>query len=220
MPFGLCNAPATFERLMDRVLARLPPTVAMVYIDDILVPGRIVQQQIDNLKQVFQRLREAKLKLSPKKCSLFQKEVRFLGHVISRQGITTDPGKVMTVQSWPQPTSVKELSSFLGLCSYYRKFISGFASIAQPLHQLTEKGRRFGWTADAEQAFARLKEALTQAPVLAYPLPCSQFILDTDASDCAVGAVLSQLQDGEEHVIAYYSQALSRQERQYCVTRR
>ena len=123
MPFGLCNAPATFERLMDRVLAGLPPETAMVYIDDILVSGQTFQEQLDNLEQVFQCLRNAKLKLSPKKCHLFQKQVKYLGHIISQNGVSTDPEKVKTVWEWPRPTCITEVRQFLGLCSYYGRFI-------------------------------------------------------------------------------------------------
>ena len=134
MPFGLCNAPATFERLMDRVLAGLPPETALVYMDDILVPGRTFEKQLDNLERVFQCLRSAKLKLSPKKCHLFQKEVKYLGHVISRNGVSTDPEKVKAVWEWPLPTCTTDVRKFLGLCSYYRRFIPQFVHIAAPLH--------------------------------------------------------------------------------------
>ena len=103
MPFGLCNAPATFERLMEQVLSGLPHSTALVYLDDVLVPARTFADQISNLQQVFQRFRQAHLKLSPKKCSLFQKEVKYLGHIVSSKGIATDPEKVEAVQSWPTP---------------------------------------------------------------------------------------------------------------------
>ena len=127
MPFGLCNAPATFERLMEQVLVGLPTSTALVYLDDILIPGRSFAQQISNLHEVFGRLKKAKLKLSPKKCILFQREVKYLGHVVSEQGISPDPAKVEAVKSWPQPTTVTEVKSFVGLCSYYRQFIPSFA---------------------------------------------------------------------------------------------
>ena len=170
MPFGLCNAPATFERLMDCVLAGLPPTTALVYIDDILVSGQTFKKQVDNLHQVFQRLREAQFKLSPSKCSLLQKKVKYLGHIISKEGIAPDPEKVEVVQSWPRPASVSEGRSFLGLCSYYRRFIPRFAHVAHPLHQLMEKGVTFHWTPETEEAFQLLKQALVGAPVLGYPV--------------------------------------------------
>ena len=130
MPFGLCNAPATFECLMEQVLAGLPTTVALLYLDDILVPGRTFQQQIDNLQMVFQQLKEANLKLNPKKCALFHREVKYLGHVVSARGVSPDPDKVEAIQAWPRPMPVKDVKSFLGLASYYRCFIAGFANIA------------------------------------------------------------------------------------------
>ena len=111
MPFGLCNAPATFEHLMDRVVAGLPPEMALVYIDDILVSGQTFEKQLDNLEQVFQCLRNARLKLSPKKCHLFQKRVIYLGHTISQNRVSTDPEKVKVVWEWPQPTCITEVSS-------------------------------------------------------------------------------------------------------------
>jgi len=171
MPFGLCNAPATFERLMDRVLAGLPPETALVYIDDILVAGQTFEKQLDNLEQVFQCLRNARLKLSPKKCHLFQKRVIYLGHIISQNGVSTDPEKVKAVWEWPQPTCITEVRQFLGLCSYYRRFIPQFAHIAAPLHQLLESRQVFEWPPAADIAFKQLKSALVEAPVLGYPRP-------------------------------------------------
>ena len=150
MPFGLCNAPATFERLMEQVLAGLPLSTCLVYLDDILVPGCTFEEQIHNLQQVFERLQSAGLKLSPKKCYLFRKEVKYLGHVVKKQGVTMDPEKVQAVQESPRPTNATEVKRFLGLCSYYRRFIKGFADIAQPLHQCTEKIQSFNWTPEVE----------------------------------------------------------------------
>ena len=219
MPFGLCNALATFERLMERALSGLPPNVALVYIDDILVSGRSFQDHLCNLRTVFRRLQDANLKLSPKKCNLFQKEVKYLGHVVSADGVSTDPQKAETIHSWPEPTSITDVRSFLGLCSYYRRFIPSFADIAKPLHQLLESGRRFEWTTEAHSAFLILKEKLTQTPILGFPLPNEPFILDTDASSYATGVVLSQIHEGKEKVIAYYSRSLNSAEKQYCVTR-
>ena len=150
MPFGLCNALATFERLMEQVLANLPLQTALVYLDDILIPGRTFSHHLANLRTVFQRLRAAKLKLSPQKCTLLQREVKFLGHVIGSAGVSTDPEKTIVVESWPTPTNLSELRSFLELCSYYRRFMKGFADIARPLHHLTGKGIPFEWSPEAE----------------------------------------------------------------------
>ncbi len=220
MPFGLANAPATFERLMERILKGLQWETCLVYLDDVVVFAQEFDQAIDRLDTVFSRLEAAGLKLNPNKCNLFQKEVAYLGHVVSENGIATDPEKISAVESWPIPRCVTELRSFLGTCSYYRKFILGYANIARPLHILTEKNRVFIWTAEAQEAFDKLKVALTSSPILAYPNPAGRFILDTDASNHGIAAVLSQEQNGVERVISYYSRTLNKPERRYCVTRK
>ena len=220
MPFGLTNAPATFERLMESVLRGLQWEECLVYIDDIIIAAASVPQALERMEHVFQRLQVAGLKLKPTKCSFFCKSVKFLGHVVSEQGVHMDPEKTQHVQDWLTPKSAKEVRSFLGLCSYYRRFIAGFAKMARPLHKLTEKRTTFVWDTACEAAFSQLKEALTTAPVLSYPKPEGQFILDTDASDHAVGAVLSQEQDMAERVLGYFSKALTKTEQVYCVTRK
>ncbi len=220
MPFGLCNAPATFERLMDHVLVGLPWTICMVYLDDIIVHGRTFDQELVNLTQVFSCIRNAGLKLAPSKCSLFRQKVKYLGHIISKDGIAADQQKISTMQSWPRPRCLAELRSFLGLCSYYRKFIPDYANIAQPLQQLTEKNQQYVWDTQTEQSYQTLKLALVNPPILTFPDEGGVFILDTDANSLAVGAVLSQKQEGIEKVIAYYSRSLDRPQRQYCATRR
>lgn len=179
-----------------------------------------MEEALARLEVIFQRLREAKLKLKPKKCHLLKRSVQYLGHVVSADGVTTDPEKIEAVKKWKCPETVTEVRSFLGLASYYRRFIQGFSDIARPLHRLTEKSREFEWTNDCDKAFAELKERLISAPILSYPLPECDFILDTDASGYALGAVLSQIQDGREKVIAYASRSLTKPEKNYCVTRR
>ena len=172
------------------------------------------------LNDVFTKIKEAGLKLKPSKCHLFQKEVVFLGHTVSEHGISTSPEKITAVQSWPIPENVSQLRSYLGFCSYYRKFVKNYADIAKPLTVLTGKGIEWCWSEDCQKAFDILKDQLTNAPVMAHPSPDGMFILDTDASDYGIGAVLSQIQDGEEHVIAYASRTLNKVERRYCVTRK
>jgi hypothetical protein len=196
MPFGLTSAPATFERLMDKVLQGLHWETCLVYLDDIIVYATQFSHAVARLDQVFRRLKSAGLKLNPKKCHLFQQRVAYLGHIVSEDGIATDPEKLKAVSEWPTPQTVTQVRSFLGLCSYYRRFIKSFSSIAKPLHILTEKNRVFYWTSEAEVAFQTLKNALITSPILAYPDPHSEFILDTDASNFGIGAVLSQVQDG------------------------
>ena len=142
-----------------------------------------------------------------------------MGHFISPDGIATDSSKTDKVKKWPTPTSQREVKQFLGFVSYYRRFIKDFATIAKPLHRLTEKNVQFKWTSQCQTAFDHLKQCLTTAPVLAFPDFNEVFILDTDASDAGIGAVLSQLDDdNKEHVIAYASRTLSKPERRYCVT--
>ena len=221
MPFGLCNAPATFQRLMDLVLAGLQWSSCLVYLDDVIVTGKTFSEHLLRLKEVFDRLREAKLKLKPSKCAFCKSKVTFLGHIVSTEGVITDPGKVDKVKHWPQPTSRKEVQQFLGLANYYRRFVKDFATIARPLHKLTEKTAKFQWTEQCQAAFEKLRNLLTTAPVLAFPDYDRPFILDTDASDTGLGAVLSQVDcEGKEHVIAYASRTLSKAERAYCVTRK
>ena len=220
MPFGLCNAPATFVRLMEKVLRGLSFKICLVYLDDIIVMSKTFEEHLENLAQVISCLKEADLKLHPKKCDLFKEKVSFLGHVVSADGIATDPAKLESVLNWPVPKNLKQVRSFIGFCSYYRRFIKGFADIARPLHKLTEAGQKFEFNDSCMRAFETLKTALTSAPILGYPNSEDPFILDTDASNEGMGSVLSQTQNGVERVIAYFSKAFSKQERRYCVTRR
>ncbi|KAG1930770.1 thy-1 membrane glycoprotein [Pimephales promelas] len=220
LSFGLCNSPSTFQRLMDVVLADLQWTTCLVYLDDIIVFGRTFQEHLQRLEEVLLKLRHAKLKVKPSKCTIFSSQVQYLGHVISAEGVMADPSKVEAVQAWPTPKTQTEVRSFVGLASYYRRFIKGFAEIARPLHQLTEKGKRFVWREECQEAFQQLKSRLISAPVLAYPDPKKPFILDTDASDVGVGAVLSQEDGGLERVVAYASRALTKQERKYATTKK
>ena len=221
MPFGLCNAPASFQRLMDLVLSGLQWSQCLVYLDDIIVLGHSFETHIQNLDSVFKRLKEAGLRLKPSKCAFFRKEVKYLGHVISCQGVATDPEKVEKVATWPPPTSRREVQQFIGFANYYRRFIKDFAQVARPLHRLTERTSPFVWNNECQESFDQLRKRLCSAPVLAYPDFQRPFILDTDASDTGIGGVLSQVDDqGRERVIAYGSRLLTKPERKYCVTRR
>ena len=220
LAFGLCNAPATFTRLMQMVFNGLLWKFIIIYLDDIICHSKTFEQQFENLEVVFNRLSVANLKLNPKKCVLFQKEVTFLGHVISENGVGTDPRKIDKIRNWPTPKNTKEARSFISLASYYRSYVYQFAKIAKPLHELSENGRKFVWTVDCEKAFQKMKEVLTNAPILAFPTENDQFILDTDASLSAQGGVLSQRIDGKEKVIGYFSKCFTKTERRYCVTRR
>lgn len=220
MSFGLCNAPATFVRLMERVLRGLSWKICLVYLDDIIVFSKSFDEHLENLGKVIKCLKEADLKINPQKCNLFKDQVKFLGHVVSAEGVATDPSKTESVMNWPTPKNVKHVRAFLGLCSYYRRYVRKFSEIARPLHKLTEANRKFEWTDECQVSFDTLKQALTNAPILSFPTPDEKFILDTDASNEGLGAVLSQVQLGVEKVICYYSKTFSKEERRYCVTRR
>ena len=170
------------------------------------------------LRSVFLRLRNANLKLKMSKCRFLQRETQFLGFKITGAGVSTCQDKVSKVLDWAQPSSVTEVKQFLGLASYYRRFIRSFSRVAAPLHALTKKDARFHWTDACSSAFRLLKLRLTSAPVLAYPdfsAAGAPFLLDTDASNVGMGGILSQVQGGEERVIAYASQLLSKSQRNY-----
>jgi len=220
MPFGLTNAPATFQRLMDTVLMGLNFEICLAYLDDIILYSRDLSSHLDRLRQLFQRLREANLKLKPSKCSIMQKQVAFLGYTVSGDGIATDPSKIAAVKDWPTPANLRQCRAFVGLCQYYRRFVPRFSEIAAPLYALTKKGASFIWTTECQTAFDQLKSALVSADVLALPDDEGEYILDCDASDHAIGAVLSQVQDGVERPICYASQLYDKHQRNYNVTRK
>lgn len=220
MPFGLCNAPATFQRLMQRCLGSQVNDSLLIYLDDIIVYSGSFDMHLTHLERVFQKLHEHGLKLQPKKCTLFKKEVCYLGHMVSPQGVAPNPDKIKAVVDWPQPTTVRQVRSFLGLVGYYRRFIHSFSKIAAPLHALTHgikhpssKNQPVEWSPDCRRAFEKLKEMLVTAPILAYADFKCPFRLYTDASFEGLGAVLCQVQEGKERVVAYASRTLSPDER-------
>ncbi|PAA46205.1 hypothetical protein BOX15_Mlig001265g10 [Macrostomum lignano] len=224
MPFGLTNAPASFSRLMNVVLGKLCWKTCLVYLDDLLVWSRTVEEHLERLQTVFRRLRAANIKLKPKKCAFLLKSVTFLGHVVSADGIATSPEKIAEIRDWPTPKNVKEVRSFLGLCGYYRQFIADFSRIAEPMLRRTRHDCPWSWDEECQAAFEALKERLQGSEVMAFPNfaeDAGEFVLDTDGSTKeGIGAVLSQVQkDGSEKVIAYGSRTLSREERNYCTTR-
>lgn len=216
MPFGLCNAPATFQRLMQQCLNGQIAESLLVYLDDIIIYSANFSSHLQHLDQVFERLWRHGLKLRPDKCRLLQREVTFLGHVVDQHGVRPDPGKVQAVKDWPVPTTIKQVRAFLGLAGYYRRFVAGFAKVARPLNRLLtgipadkrSQSKKVNWTHECQSSFENLKTALTQAPVLAYANYDKPFIVYTDASNQGLGAVLSQNQDGHERVIAYASRSL------------
>lgn len=226
LPFGLCSAPSTFQRCMELVLRGLQWKTLLIYLDDVIIFSKTFGEHLEKLDEVFTRFRNAGLKLKPSKCELFKTEVSFLGHIVTREGIKTDPKKIETVQNWPVPRNVTDIRSFLGLCSYYRRFVPNFADIASPLHRLLEAGQCFVWDSKCQHAFETLKSFLIGSKVMSYPNDTGIFILDTDASDRGIGATLSQVQwdeerkREEERPISYASRSMSRTQRRYCTTRR
>ena len=219
MPFGLLNAPATFQRLMEVVLAGLARNKCLVYLDDVLVIGHSLEEHHRNLREVLERIRTAGLRLKPKKCRFAQTKVEYLGHIVSASGVSTDPKKLEAVRSFPTPTDVRTLRSFLELASYYRRFVRNFSQVARPLHLLTRKDVPFEWTPEYQQAFEQLKTLLTSSPVLTYPDFSKPFILETDASGAGLGAVLAQRQtDGTVRPVAYASRSLQGPEHNYGIT--
>ena len=218
MAFGLCNAPATFQRAIQLVLADLLWRKALAYIDDVIVLGTSFEDHISSLKAVLDRFRLHNLKLKPRKCHLFKRQLEFLGHVVSEDGVSVAPAKIDKVLHWPVPRTVTELQSFLGFVNYHRNHLENLARVAQPLYALAQTKGALEWTEEHDAIFEQLKSALVSAPVLAFPIPDGQFILDTDASDGAIGAVLSQVQGEETHVIAYASNSKAQQN--YCTTRK
>ena len=223
MPFGLTNAPAVFQRLMQQVLAGLNPDegpdFVVVYIDDILVFSQTLEDHLEHLERVMERLEAASLKLKPAKCRFARHEVEYLGHQVTPEGLKTNDRLVAAVQDFPQPQNIRDARRFLGMSSYYRRFIPQFANIAQPLHSLTRKGASFHWSSECQEAFDTLKHKLTTAPVLAYPSCEKPYTMETDASLSGLGVVLSQVQDdGKLHPVAYASRSLSKSERNYSVT--
>ncbi len=219
MPMGLTNAPATFQRVMQEVFRGLNWKFVLIYLDDIIVFSKSFQEHVEHLRQVFQRLRESNLKLKPKKCTFAREQVRYLGHIVSHDGIATDPEKTKIVQEYPVPTKVSELRSFLGFVGYYRKYIKDYCKIAEPLTNLTRKDVPYVWSNQCAEAFETLKQKLMEPPILAYPrFDGSEFILQTDASNKGLGFILAQIQDGHEKVICYGGRALHQSEKNYTTT--
>ena len=169
MSFGLCNAPATFQRIIEKALCGLQWQIAVLYLDDIIVYSSTFDEHLRHLGMVFDRLDEANLKLKAKKCNFFCKEVAFLGYMVSKDGVKTDPAKITAIANFKVPTTVTELRSFLGLASYYRRYVKNFALIAKCLYELTSPGRKWNWTEACEKSFSELKQRLISSPMSGYP---------------------------------------------------
>ena len=229
MAFGLTNAPATFQRLMECCMGEMNLKECLIFLDDILVFSKNFEEHLERLEAVFSRLKQHGLKLKPNKCEFFKTKVNYLGHVVSHSRVETDPDKISALASWPEPDNVKALRSFLGFTGYYRRFIKDYAKIVKPLNDLlvghpTQKpvSKRkkktsvpWEWGEAQQCAFNTLKEKLSSLPVLAYADFSKPFVLHTDASSEGLGAILYQIQDGQEKVIAYASRGLRNSEKHY-----
>lgn len=227
LPFGLINSPATFCRLVNTVLGARASisrdgrvvSLAQAYVDDIIIASTNVSDHLDHLHQVLTLLDEARLTVNPTKCTLFQHQLKFLGHVIGRDGISTDPEKTAKIAGWPRPRNMTEMQQFLGFANYYRKFIKGFSVLTKPLRDLTVHQSSYTWTPEVEDSFMKLKALFLETPILAYPQMDKPFIIYTDASYQGLGYSLHQLQpDGTERPIAFGGRALALSEKKYEVT--
>lgn len=216
MPFGLTNAPGTFQALINKVLREHLDVFATAYLDDILVYSETLDDHAEHVRQVLTKLQEADLRVKGEKCEFNKEQVEFLGFVISQNRIQMDDNKKDAVRKWPTPTSVKEVQSFLGFANFYRRFIKGYSQVAAPMTELTKKENGFVWTDKADKAFVELKKRFTSAPVLAMFDPEKEIIVETDASDYAIGACLNQ-PDGEGllHPVAFYSRKMTSAELNY-----
>ena len=218
MPFGLTNAPATFQALMNDILQPFLDSFVIVYIDDILVYSKNMEEHQQHLWQVLDKLREHKLYAKMKKCSFGQKEIDFLGHHVTQHGIQTDPQKIQAIRDWQLPANVKKLQSFLGLSNFYQRFVNNYAGISAPLTDMTHEDELFQWTPPCKQAFDHLKAELISTPTLQLPNPDLPYTVTTDASNIAVGTVLSQPDThGWLHPVAFESRKLSDAEKNYPV---
>jgi hypothetical protein len=217
LPFGLTNAPATFMTLMNNIFREYLDKFVIIYLDDILIYSKTKEEHLQHVRIILETLRKHKLYAKINKCELVRTSVEYTGHFISAQGISVDPRKITTIQQWPAPTNVSELRSFLGLASYYRKFVQGFSAIASPLTALLHKDKEYIWNDNEQEAFDTLKQHLTTAPVLLLPDPTKLFTVTTDASDFAIGAVLSQNIGKGDQPVAFESRKLSPAEQNYAV---
>ncbi|GFW58334.1 retrovirus-related Pol polyprotein from transposon 297 [Trichonephila clavipes] len=219
MPFDLCNAPATFGRMTDYLLRHFKWTMCLCYLDDIIVFSETFEDHLIRLRLVLKCLQEAGLKLNLKKCLFAAQEVKILGHLVSSNGVRPDPDKVKAVKNFPTPKNIHDIRSLLGLCSYFRRFIKGFCYPAEPL-SLLKSGVEFHWGPEEVEAFHSLKKALTSDPVLGMYDESASREIHTDASGYGIGAVLVQIQNNVEKVIAYTSRTLTKAEKNYSTTER
>ena len=216
MPFGLTNAPADFQHFINDVLRPFLDVFCTAYLDDILVYSESLEQHKQHVRMILEALTKAGLHLKPEKCHFHKKQVKYLGFIITTEGVTVDPAKIATIMEWPAPENVKDVRSFLGFACFYRRFVQGYSQIVAPMTNLTRKDTPFVWSADCQQAFATLKSAFTSAPILRHFDFEKEIIVETDASDYVSAGVLSQKDDeGVLHPVAFYSKKHSPAECNY-----
>ena len=215
MTFGLKNGPATFQRVMDNILREFIGKTCLVYMDDIIVFSTSLQEHIVNLSKIFEKLRTTNLKVQIDKCEFLRQEITYLGHLITKDGIKPDSKKISAILDYPLPKTQTEIKGFLGLLGYYRKFIKDFAKLTKPMTKCLKKGSHVEHNDEFLQCFEICKHLLIQDPILKYPDFSKDFVLTTDASNIALGAVLSQVYDGQEHPICYASRTLNDTENKY-----
>ena len=222
MAFGLTNAPSCFQRVVQLLLRGMTWKQVLAYLDDVVVLGKNFKNHLHNIRRVLERFRKHNLKLKPKKCTFFQKQVIFLGKLVDEHGVSVNPENIEKVQNWPIPNSVKEVEQFLGFVNYHREHIKNYAAIAKLLYSLTGPRVKFHWLEKHQEAFDELIQIMTNLPTLSYPNPDHKFILDTDASDLAIGAELLQYDPvtNTENVISYGSYSLTPAQQKYCTTRK
>jgi hypothetical protein len=216
MPFGLTNAPASFQHFINDTLRNFLDVFCTAYLDDILIYSDSLAEHKVHVRQVLRKLKEAGLYLKPEKCEFHVQEVKYLGLIITTEGVRMDPAKVTAVREWETPSNLKDVQAFLGFANFYRRFILGYSKIVAPLTALTKKDRKFQWDAKAQAAFLQLKEAFCSAPILAHFDPDSECVVETDASDYVSAGILSQCgPDGLLHPVAYFSKKHSPAECNY-----
>lgn len=215
MPFGLKNAPSTFQRVMHNVLRGLQNEICLVYLDDIIIFSTSLQEHIERLKSVFDGLKESNFKIQLDKSEFLHTTIQYLGHIITPDGVRPNPDKISAIQAFPLPKTPKEIKSFLGLLGYYRCFIRDFAKLTKPMTKCLKKNAKVVYDQEFIDCFQHSKQILTNHTILQYPNFQKPFILTTDASNHAIGAVLSQGQLPNDKPIAYASRTLNETETKY-----
>lgn len=218
MSFGLVNAPATFQRLMDCVISGLKYNCVLVYIDDIIIFSKTLTDHLQHLDLVFNRLKDAGLTLKPNKCFFGKTEILYLGHLVNRQGQFPDESKLASIKRFPDPRNLTDVRAFVALCGYYRKFIEGFALLAKPLTDLTKKELGFTWGKEQGEAFENLKNKMTQAPLLVHYDPTRKIQMRCDASHYGIGSIILQDHENNWKPVAYASRLMRGPELNYTIT--